>query len=210
MAVASTLDLAAHYFRLKNAEGPSDAAATERRKMREAADAVRVGKRPANKAGKALVDAASSLSLSGDVVEDWKTARQVLADAGTLSEVFREAKLVRLFRATDAIGEGLGTLWLARGNYLGASELVKRVLDGQRMIGAERDHRGCTLMNIHKSKGKEFDGVVLIEGTYSGVFFDQRETPPHIKTRRLLRVAITRARHFVTIIRPRDAAPLCA
>lgn len=208
LAVASTLDLVAHYFRLKNAETPSSTAASERRKMREAANAVRAGKRPANKAGKALVDASPGFSPSGDVVKDWKTARQVLADAGTLSEVFREARLVRLFRATDAIGEGLWRLWLAQGNYLGATGLVRRVLDEQRMIGAERDHRGCTLMNIHKSKGKEFDGVVLIEGSYSGAFIDPREAPPHARSRRLLRVAITRARSFVTIIRPKDAPPL--
>lgn len=208
-AVARTLDLIAHYYRLKNAGKPSDAAATERRKMRDAADAVRGGTRPANRAGIALLNFFPSMSFSGDVVEDWRTARQVLANISSLSELFREARLVRLFRATDAIGERLGALWLSEGTYRGASDLVKRVLDEQRMIGAERDHRGCTLMNIHKSKGKEFDGVVLIEGPYSGAFFaNEREDPPHVKTRRLLRVAITRARTFVTIIRPKDAARL--
>ena len=30
--------------------------------------------------------------------------------------------------------------------------------------GAEREPRGCTLMTLHKSKGKEFDGVVIVEG----------------------------------------------
>jgi len=209
-AVAETLGLIAHYFRLKNAERPSEAAAKEVRKMRDACDAVRSGNRPAIKAGKALLDVFPSVSFTGSVVEDWKRARQALGEISTLAELHKEAKLVRLFRATDAIGEGLGGLWLAQGTYRGAANLVKRVLDEQRLIGAERDHRGCTLMNMHKSKGKEFDGVVLIEGSYSGVFLDSREEPPHIKSRRLLRVAITRARNLVTIIRPSDAVRLSA
>ncbi len=63
-------------------------------------------------------------------------------------------------------------------------------------------------MNVHKSKGKEFDGVVIVEGLYKGVFFDGREGPPHMSGRRLLRVAVTRARHKVAIVRPNNALPL--
>jgi len=31
----------------------------------------------------------------------------------------------------------------------------------ERLVAAERDPQGCILMNMHKAKGKEFDGVVL-------------------------------------------------
>jgi DNA helicase-2/ATP-dependent DNA helicase PcrA len=66
-------------------------------------------------------------------------------------------------------------------------------------------------MTLHKSKGKEFDGVVIVEGQYSGAFFNvQRENPPFAATRRLLRVGITRARHHVIILRPNGAPPLSA
>ncbi|MDN4465303.1 ATP-binding domain-containing protein [Microbacterium aurantiacum] len=61
---------------------------------------------------------------------------------------------------------------------------------------------------MHKSKGKEFDGVVIVEGHHRSVFFAEREEAPHLATRRLLRVAITRARHKVVIVRPTGAAPL--
>jgi DNA helicase-2/ATP-dependent DNA helicase PcrA len=64
-------------------------------------------------------------------------------------------------------------------------------------------------MNIHKSKGKEFDAVVIVEGIYKGRFFDERREPaPYWSSRRLLRVAITRARHGVIIVRPKDSLPL--
>ncbi len=38
------------------------------------------------------------------------------------------------------------------------------------MIVAERDPQGCILMNMHKGKGKEFDGVVLVEGAFKSGF----------------------------------------
>jgi len=208
LALGRTVDLIAHYYRLKNAERPSAVASTMRQKLRVAADAIRAGKSPAVKAVKQLAQAVG-LSLGGDPVADWKTARGVLEQIKGFAEVAREARLLRLFRATDVIGVGLATLWRDTGTYRDASSFVKRVLDEQRVTGAESDHRGCILMNMHKSKGKEFDGVVIVEGEYSGAFFNAgQEQPPFVKTRRLLRVAITRARSFVTLVRPRRAAPL--
>jgi DNA helicase II / ATP-dependent DNA helicase PcrA len=86
---------------------------------------------------------------------------------------------------------------------------VRQILDRERVIAAEQDAEGCILMTIHKSKAKEFDGVVLVEGAFSGAFFDtQWEKPPYDRSRRLLRVGITCARTLVTIVRPHDAMPL--
>ena len=118
-------------------------------------------------------------------------------------------RLVRLFRATDALASGLADRWLASGGYGGASDLVKRILDQEKLIAADRDPEGCILMNIHKAKGKEFDGVVMVEGAYKSGFFNiGRETPPYEPSRRLLRVGLTRARSLVTLVRPQKALPL--
>jgi DNA helicase-2/ATP-dependent DNA helicase PcrA len=85
---------------------------------------------------------------------------------------------------------------------------VKRILDQEKLIAAELDPRGCMLMNIHKSKGKEFNAVVLVEGQHKSPLFSGEEEAPHERSRRLLRVALTRARTMVTIIRPRGARAL--
>jgi DNA helicase-2/ATP-dependent DNA helicase PcrA len=87
--------------------------------------------------------------------------------------------------------------------------MVKRILDQERLIAAERDPHGCILMNMHKAKGKEFDGVVLVEGAFKSRFLDERnEVAPFEGSRRLLRVGLTRARTLVTIVRPQHARPL--
>ena len=202
--VALTLDAVAHFYELKNATSPSKSAADNVRKFRGAAEKVREAGTPRIKAGKDLLAALETgLDFTGDPVADWRRARKLLHDIGALNELFREARMVRLFRATDALGLGLADLWLNTGHYRGAVSLVTNTLEYERLIAADQEPRGCVLMTMHKSKGKEFDGVVIVEGQYSGKFFDpNREGPPFEKTRRLLRVAITRAKKHVTMVRP--------
>ncbi|HCL66102.1 MAG TPA: ATP-dependent helicase [Rhizobium sp.] len=208
-SLVRTLRLISGYYKLKNAEEPTKTAADHARKYEEAAGKVEKGEAPRIKAAKELVAAhATAIELIGDPVADWKVARRVLQDIPALAELFREVRLVRLFRATDALAAGLGERWLTTGSYAGVGELVKRVLEQERLIAVERDPQGCVLMNMHKSKGKEFDGVVLVEGAFKSGFFNEREKPPFEPSRRLLRVGLTRARTLVTIVRPQKARPL--
>jgi DNA helicase-2/ATP-dependent DNA helicase PcrA len=116
--------------------------------------------------------------------------------------------MVRLFRATDALATSLCRLWAERGTYTGAAQSVRRVLDQERLIGAEREPRGCTLMTLHKSKGKEFDGVIIVEGFRGGALLRPDEAPHYAGSRRVLRVGITRARNLVVLVRPRGAQAL--
>jgi DNA helicase-2/ATP-dependent DNA helicase PcrA len=76
------------------------------------------------------------------------------------------------------------------------------------LIGSEREARGCMLMTLHKSKGKEFDGVVIVEGFSGGALLRPDEAPHYEPSRRVLRVGITRARQLVVLVRPQRAQPL--
>lgn len=208
-AGAATMRAAAVYCRLKNAIKASQTAKAAAAGFAGAAEAVEAGTALRNKYGKEIAAAASiGVKLAGDPVADWRTARTVLAGIPVLADVLQQVRLVRLFRATDALGQGLADMWVHSGTYRGASVLVKKTLDQERLISAELEPQGCLVMNIHKSKGKEFDGVVLVEGQFKSHFFDERSDPaPSPHARRLLRVAITRARSRVAIIRSQGAAP---
>jgi DNA helicase II / ATP-dependent DNA helicase PcrA len=68
---------------------------------------------------------------------------------------------------------------------------------------------GTVSLNMHKSKGKEFDAVIIVEGLHRDRLLDQAwEAKRVVRNRRVLRVAITRARHAVIFVRPPDAIPL--
>lgn len=58
-------------------------------------------------------------------------------------------------------------------------------------------------MTIHKSKGKEFDEVILYEGLYQGRFVREGASRrEEAQSRLALRVGITRARRHATIVTP--------
>jgi DNA helicase-2/ATP-dependent DNA helicase PcrA len=103
-----------------------------------------------------------------------------------------------LFGAREALASGLADLWLALASYTGAAAKVNTILDRQRLLESERvTPRGCTLMTIHKSKAKEFDGVVLVEDAHRAPFFDTgREPPPFERSRRLFRVGLDARKAF--------------
>ena len=145
---------------------------------------------------------------SGDPVADWRRVRGLFQNHADLRELFSQGRMVRLFRATDALATTLVGLWAERGHYVGAAQSIRRVLDQERLIGADREPRGCTLMTLHKSKGKEFDGVVIVEGFRGGALLRPDEAPHYAGSRRLLRVGITRARKLVVLVRPQGAPQL--
>lgn len=207
--VSRTLHTAARFHRLKNAQRPSKTAQNAFARFEKAAKAVSDGKAPATNAAKALIKARENgVPFFGEPTQDWLSARDVLAKTSGLDDIFAEARMMRLFRARDEVGGTLAATWLATGGYAGAQRAVELALDRQVLMSADREPSGCVLMSIHKSKGKEFDGVILVEGAHASPFFDSREKPPHPASRRLLRVGITRARTLARLVRPHNAPPL--
>ena len=208
-AQAQTVRLVAAYYRLKAATDRTQTARELARKFTEAAAAIQGGGKIKTKASREIADAvANGIELVGDPVVDWRTALRTMGKVSALDEIHRQVRLVRLFRATDALGQGLADTWIANGAYAGATILVKKILDQERLISSEQDPKGVLVMNIHKSKGKEFDGVILVEGAFKSFFFDEREQAPFPQSRKLLRVAITRARARVAIVRPSKCTSL--
>ncbi len=62
-------------------------------------------------------------------------------------------------------------------------------------------------MNVHKAKGKQFDGVVLYRQEHDSPFVWRGEPAPFDQGRRLLHMSLTRARKHVLILN--EAFPSC-
>lgn len=208
-AVSSTLQSLCDYYRTKVGLGTAGARKTVAT-LERAIDAIAAGKAPAAKTAKVLLEAVKvNPSFTGRPVTDWQVARAVLHGSAELDEVGGKARLIRLLNATDAVAWALSDTWDGTSGYPGAGEAVRTALAAEAVDSQQSSDAPVHLMTMHKSKGKEFDAVVIVEGRHDMPLL---ESDPGSKRqeadRRLLRVAITRARHLVVLVRPVGALPL--
>ena len=204
--VCVTLDHVAHFFELKGATG-SIGAYKIAKNYRGDALKIREKKGVRRRSTKQIRSIFGTVqhTFVGEPTADWRNAMKVLESTAGMEDVVQSARMVRQFRASDSLSSDLAELWLRSGHYEGAVGIVEQQLSNEQVAALEHDHRGCIVMTMHKSKGKEFDGVILVEGSYAGRFFPDNERPPHLRSRRLLRVALTRAKRKVIILRPHSA-----
>jgi DNA helicase-2/ATP-dependent DNA helicase PcrA len=210
-AITGTLRSIADFYRAKVALGRRTATALSAiATIENAITALMAGKAPLAKTGKVITVAYDAgLQLTGNPVTDWQLARARLRGSAELDEVFSTARLLRLLHATDALAWGLSDIWDGQAAYPGAADTVRRILTDELVSGRPAEPHPVTLMNMHKSKGKEFDAVIIVEGLHHARLLDPNWDARRItQQRRLLRVAITRARHIVVFVRPWDAMPI--
>ncbi|MGI8815320.1 MAG: ATP-binding domain-containing protein [Pseudonocardia sp.] len=208
-ALERTLSAIIGFYRVKFDSGTVGARRTAQT-IENSLVAYRAGKAVRSKTVKLIIDALDQgLELTGDPVRDWQIARSKMTGSSELDEMYKQVRLLRLLKATDALAWELLDAWDGVAGYLNARDAVEAVLAEEALDGGNEDVVATTLMSLHKSKGKEFDGVVIVEGVYSSFLLDQRSTKQEqYAARRLLRVGITRARHLVVFVRPTSAPPL--
>jgi DNA helicase-2/ATP-dependent DNA helicase PcrA len=206
-ATVHTLTQITDYYRVKVGRGTQGARGTITT-LERAIDAVRNGRTPASKTAKILLErAAMPTDLTGQPVRDWQAARARLAGSTELNEVYKQVRLLRLLHATDALAWALLDAWDGDVGYRDAVGAVRVTLAEEAVNAARQEPPEVSVMTMHKSKGKEFDAVIIVEGRYDGPLLSD-DPRQHDAERRLLRVAITRGRHLVLFLRPEGAAPL--
>jgi DNA helicase-2/ATP-dependent DNA helicase PcrA len=175
--------------------------------------AARTGKVPKGKFVQCLIAVLAQLQSTkflGDPAKDWNLVKRVLREAGdrNLNDVARNLDYLVAFNRGKRISGGLGAVWTRDQQYTGAREVLDLALAQDQILGGIDDGAGLQVMTIHKSKGKQFDGVIVVrEGRHDGrqlvssfVWWgDQR---PYLRSRKILRVAITRAKTHTLILQP--------
>ena len=153
----------------------------------------------------------ADLRLSGNPEEDWAAMRQLIATstAPQVARVAEDARFLRLLHRGSALRTALSEMWRTRGDYVGAEAALRDALLQEHFVAAQKEWRGLHVMTIHKAKGKEFDEVVVYEGTFAGRIVAANADPKRIAQSRLaLRVAVTRAIRRATIVTPqRNGCP---
>lgn len=148
------------------------------------------------------------LGFSGDPGDDWLAVRDLLSDVSSepFRQVAEDAKYLRLLRKGATLRAKLGELWRSKNGYEGAAIAVRDALLQEHFSVSASPWNGVYVMTIHKAKGKEFDEVVIYEGTHYGRIVRQNADDADVAQARLsLRVAATRARLRTTILTPSSA-----
>lgn len=152
------------------------------------------------------------MKLVGDPGEDWLSVRRLLEASETpeFTQVAEDAKFLRLLYKGALLRSHLSDLWKKSGAYVGATIAVRDALVQEHFSAAIKEWRGIHVMTIHKSKGKEFDEVIICEGTHNGrIVWGGADERKIAQARLTLRVGVTRAMRRATILTPRgDPCPL--
>lgn len=201
--LAAALDLAASVFRARGGNGNL----AQAQRLAAVAQQARAGLQPrSNGIAAKLLDTLIELRLhkfSGDPKRDWLDARRILRDAGAnpLKEIAQDAEQLVAFQRGRRIANGLADLWQSQGNYRGARVALDTALAEDQLLSGANELHGIHVMTVHKAKGKEFDAVIVFDDPNSSpLIFASNEPSPYPRSRRLLRVGITRARHHVLML----------
>ncbi|MGF6411493.1 UvrD-helicase domain-containing protein [Paraburkholderia sp. MM5482-R1] len=182
-------------------------------KMREQAAKIRFGKSlhiSIAKAFRSVLDSLSSSPFSGDPGKDWSRVKQALRASGQEDLIRAASQLDYLvaFRRGHRISTALSDEWLRDGAYTRATEALDSAFAQEQLLDGVEPPTGIQIMNVHKAKGKQFDGVIVVrEARYTGKqaessFVWRDDVSPYIKSRRIVRVAVTRARNHTLILDP--------
>lgn len=178
------------------------------------AKVVKEGEIPRSELVKALAVLHASLmstKLTGNPETDWLQIIKLLRMSGRaeLSRAADQVGYVVSFRRGKRFYMALSTMWVKSRQYTDALKALNAAIAEDQVVGGMDDLSGIHLMTIHKSKGKQFDGVVIVrEGRHMGPkrlessFVWRDDPPPYSRSRKILRVAITRAKSHVLILDP--------
>ena len=149
--------------------------------------------------------------LTGNTRTDWMNNLSLFEklESEILSDIREDAKYIKLLLNRDSkLARMLGESWRDHGYYHEAGELFRKIIIDEGLLDDRKKLAQINIMNIHKSKGKQFDEVFLFEGRYRGRFI-HNDNKINKDDKLSLKVAVTRAKKKVTILSPaKNKCPL--
>lgn len=148
--------------------------------------------------------------FSGNPPVDWLYVKHLLRVSGQAELVNAAKQLDYLiaFQRGNHISAAFSEEWQENGSYRNARATLDIALAQEQIMGGLVEPLGLQVMNIHKAKGKQFDGVIFVrearmtQQSAESSFVWRGDTYPHSKSRRLIRVGATRARRRLVILDP--------
>lgn len=154
--------------------------------------------------------------LTGDPGLDWLGIRQIIeeGECEQLKEVGQEARNIRLLDRGTILRDSLALSWRENRCYKSALRIVREAFVQEHFASVGKVERGVIVMNMHKSKGKQFDEVIIFEGwpiianrrivsNSNRIVWEGNTRHAKLSSdKQNLRVSITRAKKQVLIMTP--------
>ncbi|HWR17726.1 MAG TPA: UvrD-helicase domain-containing protein [Terriglobales bacterium] len=175
-----------------------------------------------SKAGlvKVLTNLLSTLTTSsfvGDPSRDWTFVKSCLRSSGEplFQGVATHLDYLIAFKRGKHIAAGLSAVWEMVSSYRRAREVLDNALAQDLILDGVDDPDGIQVMTIHKSKAKQFDGVIVLRRdrhngrTLVSNLVWRDDKPPYMRSRKILMVAVTRAKvHTMMVQQVWPACPI--
>ncbi|WP_028486837.1 UvrD-helicase domain-containing protein [Thiomicrorhabdus chilensis] len=217
------VELVCNFFEGKGGEKPSLSNLKEAQKIRESYSLMQEKLKSGKKLSKGSVifkivqtyQQVLMIEYTGDPEKDWLTVRQTLENGSCtrLKKLAIEAKNVRILDRGTELRSRLALSW-NNSHYLDALNIVKDAFTQEHFATKSKPESGVVVMNMHKSKGKQFDEVIIFEGWPTIVRRKIVANNDRIvrlndkenidtQSRQNLRVSITRGKQHTTLLTPK-------
>jgi DNA helicase-2/ATP-dependent DNA helicase PcrA len=152
-----------------------------------------------------LLYSLKAINFSGNPREDWIAARSLIdtCSSDILADISKKSRYLRLMHRASNYHSALCEAWRESGKYHRAKELMQDAIAQEYFSLSGQKWEGIHLMNMHKSKGKEFSETIIFEGYKNNRFVpDTASARQAQQNRYTMRVAITRSRNNTFIMTP--------
>ena len=149
-----------------------------------------------------LLHTLKTSGFTGDPRIDWLSVRKLLRNSNSdqLQSLDTSVEYLMAFNRGKVISDGLSSQWQKNGDYSDAREILSTALTQDQLMGGDNDTSGIHVMTMHKSKGKQFDGVIALHADRICSFDRRGDVEANSVSRKLLRVGVTRAKHHTLLL----------
>jgi len=169
-------------------------------------DKIRNDKKPAGKTVpylKVLIEEIKNTQLSGNPANDWRFIQRKIMSSpvGAIKSFIGHSEYLIAYNRGKIIMRELTRIWVQNGVYANARSILQNAIIEAQMSADTLSEDGINVMTTYKSKGKEFDGVIIFHNEYNAPLELRDDDETLKKSRKLFLVGITRARHHIFILR---------
>ena len=167
---------------------------------------IRIGKTPAGKIIPFFIELIKELQqheFSGNPAIDWKHVQQKLltCEMKPIKSFVAHSEFLIAYNRGRIIMRDLVNVWIEFACYADARSILQRAIIEAQLSSDVVTEEGINVMTTYKSKGKEFDGVIIFQNQHVSPLELRGDNQSLDRSRKLFLVGVTRARHHVFILK---------